>query len=208
MLKPENHGLVMKSSILAAFIIILLALITVNITNILGMIFLLILGYTYSAPPARLKGVPVIDSISNGLGYLLIPFMTGFSLGAPITQAPVSVYWVASVVAGLHAMFAVFDYKPDKKADVKTIAVYFGPKKTIIAPIAIILGTLIFSPMQSLTARILLLELLTLNLLIALDLNEVFEFKKSFRDKLLAFIYVNSMILVAYFVIKNRFGIL
>ena len=43
---------------------------------------LLLVAWCYSVPPVRLKERPPLDSLANGLGYFLLPFVMGYSLGA------------------------------------------------------------------------------------------------------------------------------
>ena len=169
-LMPENHDLVIKTSLIFSALLLAISLFTRNIVNIAGMIFLIFWAFAYSAPPIRLKERPVVDSISNGFGYVLVPSMMGFSLGAPITAFPESGFWAALVISGMHAAFAVMDFEPDKAAGVNTIAVRFGKKATIMFPAVAVLMALIFSPLQDLISRILLIELFALIVAMALDI--------------------------------------
>lgn len=207
-LKPEHHEFVMNSSIVASVVLVLIAFATRNIVNIAGMLFLILWAFAYSAPPIRLKERPVLDSISNGLGYLLVPFAMGFSFGSSLTALPESAYWAGLVIAGIHAMFAVLDYKPDKKAGVNTIAVKFGPRKTMLFPVTAILLALVFSPMEGTVAYTLLAALLVLNTLIALDVYDIIDFKKFYRDQSLGAVYLLGIVLVTYFLLQQRPGII
>jgi 4-hydroxybenzoate polyprenyltransferase len=203
-LKPENHGLVLKASAASSVLLMAVALATGDIVNILGMSLLIVLAAAYSVPPVRVKERPVLDSILNGLGYVLIPAIIGYSFGGPVTEFPVAGAWVAFAISGMHAAFAVMDYKPDKKAGVTTIAIRLGPRKTILFSIAAVGLTLLFSPLESFIPNLLLFELLLLVSCIGLDVYEILEFKKSLRDKALAFIYLEGLVLVTFFLLRSR----
>lgn len=203
-LEPEKHDLVMKGSIIASIMLIALSLSTKNLVNILGMAFMILWAFTYSAPPLRLKERPIIDSLSNGLGYAIVPIAIGFSFGAPITKIPESVFWAGFTVASMHTAFAVMDYRPDKKAGVNTIAVRFGQKKTILFPVLATLLTLLFSPMKGFIPQTLLFGLFTLVSLMALDIYGYIEFKKKYRDRALGIIYLTGIVLTTIFLLKSR----
>lgn len=202
-LNPENHSLVMKSSVISSLVLMLVSIVTQNIINILGMLFLIVWAFAYSAPPIRLKERPIIDSISNGLGYVLVPSMMGFSLGSSVFNFPESGFWAAFIISSMHALFAIMDYKPDKEAGVSTIAVRFGMRKTIWYPLIATSSALLISPFNNAISRILIIALLVLTSLIALDIYDIINFPKRIRDKSLGVIYITGIILVTYFLLRN-----
>jgi 4-hydroxybenzoate polyprenyltransferase len=80
----------------------------------------------YSVPPARLKERPPLDSLANGLGYFLLPFMMGYSLGSDPRTMPLRYYLLALCVCGVHALATAADYEADRAAGHRTLAVAFG----------------------------------------------------------------------------------
>lgn len=90
----------------------------------------IITNILYSLPPFRLKAVPFIDSIVNGVFCSAIGLMGYFSAGGEVIN------WYAVVAAGLwsaimHAYSAVPDIEADKKAGISTIATRLGDKGTL-----------------------------------------------------------------------------
>lgn len=96
---------------------------------------LLSLGWMYSAPPARLKEVPVIDSISNGL-IVWLSWFIGFSscrvlagqsgLQWGLVDVPSKGYVIGLVTASVHALGAAADIEADVAAGQRTIATVLG----------------------------------------------------------------------------------
>lgn len=97
----------------------------------LAVLGFLILAVLYSAPPARLKARPVVDSVSNGL-YLL-PGVAGYALVAgrapPIAVLVVGWLWTMA----MHAFSAIPDIEPDRAAGVRTTATRLGQRRTLFA---------------------------------------------------------------------------
>ena len=105
----------------------LLALPFVAVLPPLGIVALgafLALSVAYSAPPARLKARPVLDSASNGL-YVL-PAVVGYALVAG--EAPSSLVVLAGWfwTMGMHTFSAIPDIEPDREAGIETTATLFG----------------------------------------------------------------------------------
>lgn len=96
---------------------------------------LLVLGWIYSAPPARLKEVPVIDSLSNGL-IVCLSLLVGFSscrafagqsgLRWGLADIPSKGYTVGLVTASVHALGAAADIEADVAAGQRTVATLLG----------------------------------------------------------------------------------
>ncbi|WP_435179577.1 prenyltransferase [Halorussus sp. AFM4] len=86
----------------------------------------LVLGYAYSAPPFRLKTVPPLDSVSNGL-YVLPGAAAYVALagGHPPTLALVGA-WLWAMA--MHTFSAVPDVEPDRRAGIRTTATVLGPR--------------------------------------------------------------------------------
>ena len=73
----------------------------------------------------RLKERPPLDSLANGIGYFLLPFAMGYSLGADIRTMPMRYYFLACA-CGVHALATAADYEADRAAGHRTIAVVVG----------------------------------------------------------------------------------
>jgi chlorophyll synthase len=90
-----------------------------------------IIGYIYSMPPTRFKTKPIADIQCNALaaGVALI---AGLSISGTNMNLLfiIGCFIVASV---FYIPTVVTDYDFDKKAGLKTSAVFFGPKKILMA---------------------------------------------------------------------------
>lgn len=112
--------------------ILLVSLITRNSQNLVACVFLVFLGWQYSAPPLRLKEAPVLDSLSNGT-IVFLAWFAGFSLGGNgIRDAPGKGYMLSLCTAGVHALAAIPDIEADVAAGQNTIAVAFGKRPTAL----------------------------------------------------------------------------
>lgn len=88
----------------------------------------LVLGAAYSAPPARFKTTPVLDSVSNGL-Y----FMPGAAAYVALAGSQPPVLAVAGAwcwTMGMHTFSAIPDIEPDREAGIETTATLLGERKT------------------------------------------------------------------------------
>lgn len=86
------------------------------------------LGAQYSAPPARFKTTPVLDSVSNGL-YMMPGAAAYVALSGtqPPTLAIVGA-WLWTM--GMHTFSAIPDIEPDRKAGIRTTATVLGESHT------------------------------------------------------------------------------
>ncbi len=87
-----------------------------------------LLGVEYSAPPARFKTTPFLDSFSNGL-YIL----PGAAAYATVTGghppiAAVAGGWLWAM--GMHTFSAIPDIDPDRAAGIRTTATVLGEERT------------------------------------------------------------------------------
>jgi len=102
-------------------------------------LFLVYLGLwtAYSAPPLRLKAVPIADFVVSGLGAGLLPFLMGlgvsYQLSANVSSITFSVAPLMLFHSGGHIIQAVGDYKADRKTGVDTFVVRYGKDKAIVA---------------------------------------------------------------------------
>jgi 4-hydroxybenzoate polyprenyltransferase len=97
-----------------------------NWDNFVTTVSLVLAAWLYSVPPARLKERPPLDSIANGVGYFLLPFAMGYSLGADVRTIPSRYYFLTLCVCGIHALATALDYEADRAAGHRTLAVVTG----------------------------------------------------------------------------------
>jgi lycopene elongase/hydratase (dihydrobisanhydrobacterioruberin-forming) len=114
---------------------------------------LLLVAWCYSVPPIRLKERPPLDSLANGLGFFLMPFVMGYSLGADPRSMPLKYYLLALSVCGVHALASAADYDADSSANHRTIAVAWGPRLAAIAAFVTFFVTGIFGDYGSIAVR-------------------------------------------------------
>jgi 4-hydroxybenzoate polyprenyltransferase len=98
----------------------------------------LVLGAAYSAPPARLKTTPLLDSASNGL-YIL-PAVAAYAAVAG-SVPPLLAFaggWVWAM--GMHTFSAIPDIEPDRVAGIQTTATALGESRTLVYCAACWLG--------------------------------------------------------------------
>lgn len=92
------------------------------------------LSTIYSAPPARLKARPFLDSYSNWL--YIVPAALGYYAASgkimPLWAWAAGIAWTA----GMHALSAVPDIEPDKRAGLRTVAVALGRRGTLLFVLA------------------------------------------------------------------------
>ena len=123
-----------KTALFIALILVIISLFFAWLVNYLFFTLFIIaniIGYIYSMPPTRFKTKPITDILCNALaaGTALI---AGLSIGGTNMNLPfiIGCFIVASVV---YIPTVVTDYDFDKKAGLKTSAVFFGPKKILMA---------------------------------------------------------------------------
>ncbi|CAE6412099.1 unnamed protein product [Rhizoctonia solani] len=157
-LPPAHHGFVQKSAVASSVAIILVSMTpTAYILSgnqleatwqlyspALSTILLVTLGWVYSVPPLRLKEIPVIDSISNGLivwlscfvGLTSVRVLTA-NLDWGIADILTKGYVLGLVTASVHALGAAADIEADIAAGQRTIATWVGRRGcALIAAVA------------------------------------------------------------------------
>jgi len=88
-------------------------------------IFSLLLGILYSLPPIKLKGRPILDTLSNGVGYGLVNFGIGWLLVQPFEWS--MFYRFSPYFLSICAVFintTIVDIEGDKKTKEFTTAVF------------------------------------------------------------------------------------
>jgi 4-hydroxybenzoate polyprenyltransferase len=124
--RSENRPLVFRAAAAMVPLIVFGACLTRNWNNIVATVSLVIVAWLYSVPPVRLKERPPLDSLSNGLGYFLLPFTMGFSLKAEPRIMELKYHLLALCVCGVHALATAADFDADRAAGHRTMAVAFG----------------------------------------------------------------------------------
>jgi lycopene elongase/hydratase (dihydrobisanhydrobacterioruberin-forming) len=128
LLKPENKKFLKYLLLIPVLLGLILSLLKPNIFYFMAL-FLLIGGY-YSAPPIRFKARPYLDSISN-LFYVIPGFMGYYQVTGNLPNIYIMLAAMIWSIT-MHLYSAVPDIAPDKKAKIKTTAIIFGRKNTLI----------------------------------------------------------------------------
>ncbi len=113
----------------------------------IALVVFIVFGLIYSLPPLRLKAIPFVDSLSNGVLYTMAGLMGYFaSSGKEISVLP---YTAAFLWAStMHAYSAIPDIEADTKAGIKTIATVLGQRNSILLcgfSYVLIAGMLVYS---------------------------------------------------------------
>ncbi|TDL19775.1 hypothetical protein BD410DRAFT_773472 [Rickenella mellea] len=132
-LAPQSHQLVLRAAKISTFFIFATFGLTTTLTTLSITALLLLFSWSYSTPPIRLKSIPVIDSLSNGL-IVLLTYLIGFSSssesGLSFSEVPLrgkgGVF--ALCTTGVHALGAVLDAEFDEKVGVRSVAVGLGQR--------------------------------------------------------------------------------
>jgi len=158
-LDPVHHEAVLRTAIMSSLFIVTCAMITHSHHCILASTVLVLLGWQYSAPPLRLKEVPLLDSATNG-AIIFLAYFSGFGFGASpagggtvvksvgLRDVPSKGYVLALCAAGVHALGAVADVEADIAAGQMTLAVALAKR-----PAALFAATCYLAAL-TLTARI------------------------------------------------------
>jgi len=128
-----------RRALILSLTLVILCFILVFVVDVhLLPLFLVYLGLctAYSAPPLRLKTVPIVDFAVSGIGAGLLPFLIG--LGVP-QQLNISVSLIVLTAmplvlfhSGGHIIQAVGDYEADRKTGVHSFVVRYGRKKGVL----------------------------------------------------------------------------
>ena len=88
----------------------------------------LVLAVQYSAPPARFKTTPLLDSLSNGL-YIL-PGIAAYAAIAGMQPPAMAVVGAWLWTMGMPPFSAIPDIDPDRRAGIRTTATWLGKRRT------------------------------------------------------------------------------
>jgi 4-hydroxybenzoate polyprenyltransferase len=149
----RDRSLVWRASLGMLPLVIAGAVVTSDVFNIAATCGLVLVSWAYSVPPLRLKERPPLDSLANGLGFFLLPFVMGYSLGADVAAMPLKYYLLALSVCGVHALATAADYDVDRTAGHRTLAVAFGRRGAAAVAFATFLAAWIWGDYQSVAVR-------------------------------------------------------
>lgn len=96
-----------------------------------------VVALMYSAPPLRTKVLPVFDSITSSLHYVLPAVCGGIVAGAAVARLPWRLL-LAFFLWGMasHALGAIQDVRYDREAGIGSIAVALGARATALFSLA------------------------------------------------------------------------
>lgn len=118
-------GWAKKTSLTAGIIVFASTLISFNPIYILTTLVFLLGIYAYSAPPLRVKSIPILDSLTNFM-YIYAPFAMAYSLTGGLGFLKIQFIIFSLIFSGMHAIGTVMDEKEDRKAGIKTFATEYG----------------------------------------------------------------------------------
>lgn len=87
-----------------------------------------VLGIEYSAPPARFKTTPLLDSLSNGLYFT--PGAAAYVTLAGSQPPALAIVGAWLWTMAMHTFSAIPDIEPDRRAGVETTATLLGERRT------------------------------------------------------------------------------
>jgi 4-hydroxybenzoate polyprenyltransferase len=140
-LQKAELGFVKKSFFAASAFLVLISVLTLRFWNILAAVCLIFFSYAYSAPPLRLKEIPVLESLSNAVIIYLIVIL-GYTLKEIPWNITYKAYYLLFFVFGYHIFSTIMDYEADKIAGHRTFAVRFG--KRLSALTAVTVGLIVY----------------------------------------------------------------
>jgi 4-hydroxybenzoate polyprenyltransferase len=126
--REEHRSAIWRACLAMVPLVVAGSLTTRNWWNVAAACAMIVVAWAYSVPPVRLKERPPLDCLSNGVGYFLLPFVMGYSLGADPLAMPLKYWLLALCVCGIHALATAADYEADRAAGHRTFAVAFGPR--------------------------------------------------------------------------------
>lgn len=151
--QAEDRPLIWRAAVWMVPLVAAGAVATGNTYNLAATAAHVAVAWAYSVPPLRLKERPPLDSLANGIGYFLLPFVMGYSLGADPTAMPLKYYLLALSVCGIHALATAADYDADLAAGHRTLAVAFGRRTATLIAFATFLITWLLGDYQGVAVR-------------------------------------------------------
>jgi 4-hydroxybenzoate polyprenyltransferase len=152
--RNEDRPFVYRAAICMMPLVVLGACLTRNSDNIVATVALLLVAWLYSVPPLRLKERPPLDSLANGFGYFLLPFIMGYCLNANPREMPLKYYLLTLCVCGIHALATAADYDADRAAGHRTLAVQYGRRSAAALSCAAFVAALLFADFHGHAVRV------------------------------------------------------
>jgi len=87
--------------------------------------------FLYSNPLVGFKGLPIVDGVVGGAGYLL-PAAIGYTLHSSISSIPTWILFMVIPMAGAHSVTTLMDLESDRKAGLRTTGVTLGERNTLL----------------------------------------------------------------------------
>ena len=151
--RPEDRRRIWRACLWMVPLVVFGSLATRSAYNIAATCAHLAMAWAYSVPPVRLKERPPLDSLANGLGYFLFPFVMGYSLGGDPAAMPLKYYLLALAVCGIHALATAADYDADLAAGHRTLAVAFGRRAATLVACGTFLVTWTWGDYRGMSVR-------------------------------------------------------
>lgn len=140
----------------AAYVeMIALWLLAVGLSFRFGSIFILfivlsiIMGIMYSLPPVKLKGKPILDTLSNGIGYGMINFAVGWLLLREFDPAMFTKF--VPYFLSISAVFintTIVDIEGDRRAKEITTGVFLGSRFSHLVSTLLMAGAIVAAYIQ------------------------------------------------------------
>lgn len=203
LLEPKYHAVTLW--IIGVFVLAFLPLMASRSLLLFGLFVGVILNAVfYSAKPLRLKSIPLLDSISSSLHFVL-PAVVGLVwIGIPIFPTYIILAFFVWGIAS-HILGAIPDIVPDIRAKERTVATVFGKRKSVLLAGSGYIAAIWLSFVGGVPIWILIFLIpYFVNVIIILKLKESEDAQKNFRF----FMYYNLVfgaITTMYVIYKTSF---
>lgn len=137
------HRSVKTVSFAAGVIFLCISAGTRNPVNLYYAVALLLLAYTYSTPPWRLKARAPLDVLTAGIMGFLAPFALGYSFVDDAAALPFQAWYFTVCVMGFHSFSTIMDYTVDVGMNDRTFATAYGKRAAALFPAGVFLFSLI-----------------------------------------------------------------
>jgi geranylgeranylglycerol-phosphate geranylgeranyltransferase len=118
----------------AVFLLVMgvLVAVFVNLDVLVLSLMAVVLSVGYSGPPVRLKSRPIVDSLTNGVSYGILPTLVGASLvpDSLLRGLLISLPLLVGYTAG-HMLLAIPDIQNDSRFGLHSTAVVLGRERTV-----------------------------------------------------------------------------
>ncbi|TET60079.1 MAG: hypothetical protein E3J47_07390 [Candidatus Stahlbacteria bacterium] len=126
------------------WILAILLSIQFNVIFLLFISISLVIGVFYSLPPIKLKGKPILDTVSNGIGYGVINFSIGWLLFRSFEWS--MFYRFFPYFLSISAVFintTIVDIEGDRRAKEFTTAIFLGENIAYVSSTILMIGAII-----------------------------------------------------------------